>query len=214
MKRKDILAAVADLASDDTARRQASIALLESIPQGFLEDHPLPKKNVAPYIPKLAQLLESDVPLVIKKWCAQLIGESGIQSPELLNTLIHALEINDDVVLVSAIWPIAEYREKAISAVDALVRHTAHSNRDVRWRAVWALKAIRPAGKEYAELFAKLFGDVDYLVRGYAVLGFIAVARPSPWAIAQLQRAAQDEDEMPRLHAQRALEQWASEGLG
>jgi len=214
MKRKDVLAALADLAGEDPAGRQAAIAVLESMPRGFLEDHLLPRKKVAPYIPKLAQLLGADVPTIIKKWCAQLIGESGIQSAELLDSLIRALKIKDDGVLVSAIWPIAGYREKAMPAVNALVRHTAHPNREVRWRAVWALEAIRPVGQHYAEMFAKLFDDGDYLVRGYAVLGFISVATPSPWAIAQLKRAAKDEDDMPRIHAQRALKQWAKEGRG
>jgi HEAT repeat protein len=131
-----------------------------------------------------------------------------------LDSLVRALEIKDDRVLVSAIWPIANYLGKATVAVDALVHHTANPNREVRWRAVWALERIRPVGQHYAELFAKLFDDGDYLVRGYAVLGFIAVATPSPWAITQLQRAAQDVDDMPRIHAQRALEQWENDGRG
>jgi HEAT repeat protein len=214
MKRKDVLAAVADLAGGDTARRQAAIAVLESIPLGFLEDHPLPRKKVAPCIPRLARLLGADVPIVIKKWCAQLIGESGIQSPELLDSLIPALETKDDGVLVSAIWAIGEYRAKGTAAIDALIRHTGHPNREVRWRAVWAIEAIRPRGQHYAEVFAKLFDDGDSLVRGYAVLGFISAATPSPWAVAQLQRAATDADDMPRIHAQRALEQWATESRG
>jgi hypothetical protein len=87
MKRGDVLAAIADLTGDDPARRESAIGVLEAIPRGFLEDHPLPRKKVAPYIPRLAQSLGSDVPVVIKKWCAQLIGESGIQSPELLDLM-------------------------------------------------------------------------------------------------------------------------------
>jgi len=214
MKRANVLAAIADLTGDDPARRESAIRTLEAIPRGFLEDHPLPPKKVAPYIPRLAQLLGSDVPVVIKKWCAQLIGESGIQSPELLDSLIRALDMKDDGVLVSAVWAIGEYRAKGMAAIDALMRHTAHPNREVRWRAVWAIETIRPVGQRYAELFAKLFDDGDYLVRGYAVLGFISAASPSPWAVAQLQRAANDVDVMPRNHAQRALEQWAKEGRG
>ena len=77
MKRGDVLAAIADLTGDDPARRKSAISVLEAIPPGFLEDHPLPRKKVAPYIPRLAQLLGSDVQVVIKKWCAQLIGDSG-----------------------------------------------------------------------------------------------------------------------------------------
>jgi HEAT repeat protein len=214
MKRKDVLAALADLAGEDPARRQVGIAVMESMPPGFLEDHPLPKKKVAPYISKLAHLLGADVPTIIKKWCAQLIGESGIQSAEHLDSLIRALEIKDDGVLVSVVWAIGEYRAKGSAAVDALVRHTDHPNREVRWRAVWAIEAIRPRGQQYAEVFAKLFDDGDALVRGYAVLGFISAATPSPWAVAQLQRAATDADDMPRIHAQRALEQWATVGRG
>lgn len=214
MKRKDVLAALADLAGDDKTQRQAAITVLESMPLGFLEDHPLPRKKVAPFIPRLARLLEADVPIVIKKWCAQLIGESGIQSVELLNSLIRALEIKDDGVLASAIWAIGEYRAKGSAAVDALISHTGHPNREVRWRAVWAIESIRPRGQEYAEVFARLFDDNDALVRGYAVLGFISAATPSPWAVAQLRRAATDVDDMPRIHAQRALEQWATEGRG
>jgi hypothetical protein len=212
MKRGDILAAIADLTGDDTARRESAIGVLEAIPRGFLEDHPLPRKKVAPYIPRLAQFLGSEVPVVIKKWCAQLIGESGIQSPELLDSLIGALRINDDGLLVSALWAIGEYRAKGKAALDAVVRHMTSRNREVRWRAVWAIVEMRPVGQQYAELFANLFGDPDYLVRGYAVLGFISAATPSAWALAQLQRAARDEDNMPRIHAQRALEQWAREG--
>jgi HEAT repeat protein len=214
MKRGDVLAAIADLTADDPARRESAISVLEAIPRGFLEDHPLPRKKVAPYIPRLAELLGSDVPVVIKKWCAQLIAESGIQSPELLNSLIGVLRINDDGVLMSALWAIGEYRAKGITALDAVARHTTNPNREVRWRAVWAIREMRPIGQQYAELFANLFGDPDYLVRGYAVLGFISAASASAWAIGQLQRAAGDEDEMPRLHAQRALEQWAREGSG
>jgi HEAT repeat protein len=214
MKRGDVLAALADLASDETLRRQAAIGVLEAMPKGFLEDHPLPRKKVAPYVPQLGQLLGSDVPAVVKRWCAQLIGESGVQSLEILESLIGALETNDDGVLVSALWAIGGYRAKARAALAALVRHTAHPNREVRWRAVWALEAIRPVGQQYAEVFAKLFDDGDYLVRGYAVLGFVSAASPSRWAVAQLQRAAKDNDDMPRIHAQRALEQWAKEGLG
>lgn len=212
MKQKDVLAAFADLAGDNSAKCQAAVAVLESLPIGFLEDHRLPRKKVAPYIPRLAELLETDVPLIIKKWCAQLLGESGIQSPELLKSLVRTLETNDDGVLVAAIWAIGEYRAKGIAAVDALIRHTAHPSRDVRWRAVWALEAIRPRGQHYAEVFAKLFDDSDSLVRGYAVLGFVSAATPSSWAVAQLQRAATDEDDMPRIHAQSALQEWASTG--
>src|SRR5262245_43765106 len=72
MKRGDVLAAIADLTGDDPVRRESAIGVLEAMPRGFLEDHPLPRKKVAPYIPRLAQLLGSDVPVVIKKWCAQL----------------------------------------------------------------------------------------------------------------------------------------------
>jgi hypothetical protein len=134
MKRGDVLAGIADLTGDDPARREFAIGLLEAIPKGFLEDHPLPRKKVAPYIPRLAQLLGSDVPVVIKRWCAQLIGESGIQSPEILDALLGAL-------------------------------------------------------------------------------GNSSAAAPSAWAVAQLQRAAKAVDDMPRIHAQRALEQWAREGF-
>jgi HEAT repeat protein len=212
MKRGDVLAAIADLTGDDVARRQSAIGVLEAMPQGFLEDHPLPRKKLARYVPRLAPLLRSDVPVDAKKWCAQLIGESGIQSPEILDSLVSALELKDDGVLVSTLWAIGQYRVDGTAAVDALIRHSRHPNREVRWRAVWALQQIHPAGQQYAEVFAKLFDDCDYLVRGYAVLGFISAATPSPWAVAQLQRAAKDEDEMPRIHAQRALELWPKEG--
>jgi HEAT repeat protein len=214
MKLGDILAGIADLASDDARRRQSAIGVLEAIPRGFLEDHPLPRKKVAPYMPRLAQLLGSDVPIVVKKWCAQLIGESRIQSAEILDSLIGALQIKDDGVLVSALWAIGEYRANGKAALEAVIRHTRNPNREVRWRAVWAIAEMRPVGKQYAELFAKLFDDGDYLVRGYAVLGFISAATPSQWAVAQLQRASRDNHDMPRIHAQRALEQWAKEGRG
>ncbi len=212
MNRGDVLAAIADLTGDDPGRRESAIRVLEAIPRGFLEDHPLPRKKVAHCIPRLAELLASDVPVVIKEWCAQLIGESGIQSPEILDSLIGALRIDDDGVLASVLWAIGEYRAKGRKALDAVARQTTNRNREVRWRAVWAIGEMRPVGQQYAELFAKLFDDPDYLVRGYAVLGFISAATPSTWAVAQLQRAASDEDDMPRLHAQGALEQWAKEG--
>jgi HEAT repeat protein len=214
MKRRDVLAAIADLTGDDPARREFAIGLLEAIPKGFLEDHPLPRKKVAPYIPRLAQLLGSDIPDVIKRWCAQLIGESGIQSPEVLDALLGALGNNDDGVLVSALWAIGQYRAKGKAALDAVARQTTNRHREVRWRAVWAIVEMRPIGNQYAELFANLFDDPDSLVRGYAVLGFISAAAPSAWAVAQLQRAAKDVDDMPRIHAQRALEQWPREGSG
>jgi HEAT repeat protein len=214
MKRGDVLAAIADLTGDDPARHESAIGVLEAIPRGFLEDHPLPRKKVAPYIPRLVELLGSDVPVVIKKWCAQLIGESGIQSPEILDALIGALRINDDGVLVSALWAIGEYRAKGKAALDSVARHTTNCNREVRWRAVWAIVEMKPIGQQYAELFANLFDDSDCLVRGYAVLGFISAATPSAWAVAQLQRAAKDVDDMARIHAQRALEEWAKEGRG
>ena len=204
MKRGDVLAAIAELTGNDPALRDSAIAVLEAIPRGYLEDHPLPRKKVVPYIPRLAELLGSDVPVVIKQWCAQLIGESGIQSPEILNSLISALGINDGGVLVSALWAIGEYRAKGKAALDAVARHTTNRNREVRWRAVWTIVEMRPVGQQYAELFANLFDDPDYLVRGYAVLGFIVAATPSAWAVAQLQRAAKDGDDMPRIHAQRA----------
>jgi HEAT repeat protein len=214
MELGDVLAAVADLAGDDTARRQTAIGVLEAMPRGFLEDYPLPRKEVAPHIPRLAQSLTSDAPTVVKKWCAQLMGESGIQSPELLDSLICALESEDDGVLVSALWAVGKYWANGTPTVGALIRLLAHPNRDVRWRAVWALAQVRPTGQHYAEVFAKLFEDGDHRVRGYAVLGLISAATPSPWAVAQLQRAARDEDDMPRLHAQRALEQWEKERRG
>jgi HEAT repeat protein len=214
MKRGDILAAIADLTGDDPARRQSAIGVLESIPQGFLEDHPLPQKQVAPYVPRLARLLVSDVPAIIKKWCAQVIGESRIQSPDILESLIQALEIQDDGVLMTALWAIGEYRKEGEAAIKAVIRHTENPNREVRWRAVWAIVQMRPSGQRVAELFAELFNDDDPRVRGYAVLGFISAAVPSPWAVAQLQRAASDEDRMARAHAQRALEHWAKEGCG
>ena len=214
MKRGDVLAAIADLTGDDPSRRESAIGLLETIPQGFLEDHPLPRKTVAPYIPRLAQLLGSDAPVVIKKWCAQFIGESGIQSPEILDALIGAFDNNDDGVLVPALWAIGQYREKGKAALDAVAHQTTNRNREARWRAVWAIVEMRPIGQQYAELFTNLFDDPDYLVRGYAVLGFISAAAPSAWAVAQLQRQARDVDDMPRIHAQRALEQWEREGCG
>lgn len=209
-----LLAAIAELISDDAARRQSAIGVLETIPQGFLEDHPLPRKKLAPYVPRLAQLLGSDVPIVVKKWCAKLVGESRIQSAEILDSLIGALGAGDDGVLVSVLWAIGKFRNKGMAAVDAIIRHTANPNREVRWRAVWALVEIRPVGQQYAELFARLFDDGDHLVRGYAVLGFISAATPSPWAVAQLRRAAKDAEDMPRMHAQGALGQWAREGRG
>lgn len=95
MKRGDILAAIADLTGDDPARRESAIRVLEAMPRGFLEDHPLPLAKVEPFAARLAQLLRTDVPLVIKKWCTQLIGESGVQSPEVLDSLIGALEANE-----------------------------------------------------------------------------------------------------------------------
>jgi HEAT repeat protein len=214
MKHGDVLAAIADLTGADVARRQAAIRALEAMPRGHLEDHPLPRKKVAPYVPRLARLLGSDVPSPVKKWCAQLVGESGITSPETLSALIRALENKDDDVLVSAIWAIGEYGPGGTSAVAALVPLTRHATREVRWRAVWALTRARPKGQQYAEVFAKLFADEDYLVRGYAVIGFASAATPSSWAVAQLERAAKDVHDMPRIHAQRALEQWASERRG
>lgn len=214
IKRADILAAVAHLAGDDPALQQSAINLLEAIPRGWLEDHPLPRKKVLPYIQRLAQLLDSDVPASVKEWCVQLIGESGIQSPEILDSLILVLRSNDDDILQSALWAIGEYRTKGRAALDAVVLHTANPNRNVRWRAVWAMERMRPTGQRYAELFATMFGDADYLVRGYAVLGFISAATPTPWAIAQLERAARDQDPMARTHAQRALELWANKGCG
>ncbi len=210
--RDDVLAAVANLAGDDSARRQSAVTVLQSLPRGYFEDHPIPVENLVPVVPKLAHLIEADVPPIIKKWCAYFIGHSGMQSAELLEVLIRALEIDDDRALISVIWAIGEYRAQGVAAVDALVRHTGNSNLEVRWRAVWAIKTIGPRGQQYAEMFAKLFEDGAYLVRGYAVLGFITAATPSPWAVAQLQRAAADTDEMPRIHAQRALEKWATEG--
>ena len=186
MKRGDVLAAIADLTGADPSRRESAIGLLEAIPQGFLEDHPLPGKKVTPYIPRLAQLLGSAVPVVIKKWCAQLIGESRIQSPEILDALIGAIDNNDDGVLVPALWAIGQYRAKGKAALDAVARQTTNRNREVRWRAVWAIVEMRPIGQQYAELFTNLFDDPDYLVRGYAVLGFISAAAPSAWAVAQL----------------------------
>jgi HEAT repeat protein len=211
MTPEDVLAAIAELTGDDSARHESAIGVLEAIPRGFLEDHPLPRKKVAPYIPRLAQLLDSDVPVVIKKWCAQLIGESGIQSPKVLDALIGALRTDDDGVLVSALWAIGQYRAKGKAALDAVARQTTNRNREVRWRAVWAIVEMRPLGQQYAELFANLFDDHDHLVRGYAVLGFISAATPSAWAVAQLRRAATDVDDMPRIHAQRALEQWGKQ---
>lgn len=115
---------------------------------------------------------------------------------------------------MSTLWAIGEFQSKGVLAADTILRHTTNPNREVRWRAVWALQEIRATGQKYAELFARLFDDPDHLVRGYAVLGFIRAVTPSPWAVAQLQRAAKDEDEMPRYHAQYALEEWAREGRG
>lgn len=210
--REDVLAVVAGLAGDDSAKRQSAVTVLQSLPRGYFEDQPIPVENLVPVVPRLAHLIEADVPAVIKEWCAYFIGHSGMQSAELLEALIRALEIDDDRALISVIWAIGEYRAQGLPAVDALVRHTGNPNIEVRWRAVWAITAIGPRGKQYAEMFAKLFEDGSYLVRGYAVLGFITAATPSPWAVAQLQRAAADTDEMPRIHAQRALEKWATEG--
>jgi HEAT repeat protein len=212
MKRGDVLAAIADLTGDDVARRQAAVRVLEAMPRGFLEDHPLPRKKVAPYVPRLGRLLASDVPNPVKKWCAQLVGESGILSAETLSALVGALENKDDEVLVSTIWAIGAYGPGGSPAVDALILHTRHPNREVRWRAVWALSRIRPKGQRYAEGFAKLFADEDHLACGYAVIGFASAATPSSWAVAQLERAAKDVHDMPRIHARRTLEQWANEG--
>src|SRR5262245_52570109 len=92
MKRGEVLAAIADLTGDDPGRRRSATDVLEAMPQELLEDPPLPRKKVAAYAPRLAQLLGSDVPIPVKKWCAQLIGESGIQSPEILDSLIGALQ--------------------------------------------------------------------------------------------------------------------------
>jgi HEAT repeat protein len=122
--------------------------------------------------------------------------------------------LSDDRVLVSALWAIGRYQAKGKAALEAVARQTTNRNREVRWRAVWAIVEMRPIGQQSAELFANLFDDPDHLVRGYAVLGFISAAAPSAWAVAQLQRAAKDVDDMPRIHAQRALEQWAREGFG
>jgi hypothetical protein len=214
MKRQELIAAIADLAGTDESRRSEAIAKLEALPLGFLEDHPVPKKQVAPYLPRLAGLLSSAVPPRAKGWCAQLIGESGVRSPELLAALNGALADRATEVLLPTIWAVGEYGPRARSAVDALAEHVVHSNREVRWRAVWALERIRPTGQTYAEIFAGLFADPDATVRGYAVLGFIAAAPRSPWAVAQLKRAPSDHDDMPRIHAQRALEQWTAEGSG
>jgi HEAT repeat protein len=150
----------------------------------------------------------------VRGWCAQLIGESGLRSPELLVALIGALSDGTAEVLLPAIWAIGEYRRDAHSAIGALTKYISHANREIRWRAVWALERIRPTGQEYAEVFAGLFADPDATVRGYAVLGFIAAAPHSPWAIAQLKQAINDPDDMPRIHAQRALEEWAAQGSG
>jgi HEAT repeat protein len=212
MKRKELIAVIADLVATDESRRGDAIAKLEALPNGFMEEHPLPKKQVAPYIPHLARLLGSDVQPSVKGWCAQLIGESGIQSPELLNALTGTLADGNANVLLPTIWAIGEYGQGARSAADALTEHICSPNREIRWRAVWALERLRLTGQKYAEMFAGLFADADGTVRGYAVLGFIAAAPHSPWAVAQLKRAAEDPDGMPRIHAQRALEQWAAEG--
>lgn len=208
MKTSELLAIVADLAAGDVNLQAAAVSKLEALPVGYLEDRPLSKKKVAPYLPRIASLMHSNCANPIKEWCAQIIGESGVLSDENFTALFTTLTSDNADVLKTAIWAIAAYGKKASPAIEKLFELTSHPDPQVRWRAVSTLVDIVPQGTESAERFAGLLDDSERLVRGYAVIGFVKTATPSPWAIEQLTRAAKDEDEMPRLHAEQAIRRW------
>lgn len=208
MKRKEIVAAVADLASDDPEKRLSAVQRLGTLPLGHLEDHPLPKSQVKEHLPGLAKLLLSKCSDLEKEWCAQLIGESGVEDVKYLPALIHVLDSKHDRTLMCAIWAIGTFKSKAAAATEALLKLTAHTNRDVRWRAVWALGEIEPSERAVSERCISLFDDSELVVREHAVRAFIATAEPSQWAIQQLARFVNGSESNQRFHAPLAVERW------
>jgi HEAT repeat protein len=208
MTRAEVLSIVAELTSDDIESQSAAVSKLENLPIGYFEDHPLPRKKVAPFLPQLASLLKTTCSDSVKEWCAQLLGESGLRNDENLDALIAGLGSDRAGVLMSAIWAIGSYGQMAVPAIEKLFDLASHAEPQVRWRAVWALTEIAPSGIETAKRFADYFNDSERLVRGYAVIGFVKTAPASRWAIEQLEPFAKDNDDMPRLHAEEAIKRW------
>lgn len=208
MKRKYIIKAIADLTSDDPEVQNAATWVLEAIPDGYLEDHPIPRKPVAAYIPKLCAIVERDVSMKIKMWCLQIIGESRIQSPEVFAALMHALALQDEHVLATAIWAVGEFGRKAETATYPLMALASHRSPHVRWRAIYEVYHIGYRGSDFVELCATALDDESITVREHAAFVFQAIADKSEWSVSLMQRYANDRDDIVRHHARSLLQKW------
>lgn len=211
IKRKYIIKAIADLTSDDPAVQNAATWVLEGIPDGYLEDHPIPRKPVAAYIPKLCAIVERDVSMKIKMWCLQIIGESRIQSPEVFAALMHALESQDEHVLATAIWAVGEFGRKAESAIYPLMALASHPSPQVRWRAIYEVYQIGYRGSDFVKLCVTALNDEAITVREHAAFVFQAIAVKSEWSVSIMQRYANDSDDIVRHHARTLLQKWNAE---
>lgn len=196
------------LAGSDEQLRQEAAQWFESLPQGHLEDHPIPHKHLMASRDNLGVALRTSKSNSVRVWCAQMLANLRGKACDQLPMLIELLSDNSPDVVVASIWAIGNMQRHAIKAVPALLSQLQNRQRDIRWRVHWALAEIAPRGCEVEHFLARSFDDDDPLVRGYAVLGFIGIADRSEWAREQLLRVADDNDAMPREHARNALRDW------
>lgn len=210
MKRSELLEVAMSLVEEDAQKRETAVHRLDSLPLGFLEDHPLPKAKIKPILPKLAETLNSTNSERVREWCAQLLGEAHVGSPEYVPALTRALDSKGTRTLISVIWALGDLAEHAAPAVSKLAPLLKHHFPEVRWRVAWAIERIGQSEAPLTLELASLFQDSDPLVRGYAVLAFAKLAPRTEATKSQLMAAAGDLHAFPRMHAEAALRQWTT----
>jgi hypothetical protein len=202
---KDVIAWVQDLCGQDRNARHRAAERLDELPEGWFEDHSLPRTRVGPVVGRLAEVLAMDESPLVQEWCAAILAEVPSDAPVVVAALRRALGRASDAVAATIVYALGSLGASAASAVPELAAAAAHPSAEVRWRVAWALDYMKATGPEVAEAVRPLLTDERGTARGYAASAYARAVEYRTECLQALTPLLADPDPFPRAEAAKAL---------
>jgi HEAT repeat protein len=202
---KDVVSLIEQLAGEDRPARAASARTLDALPQGWFEDHLLPRRRVAPLVSRLAQTLLTDSDPLVKQLCAEVIAEVPVSSPAVVVALQECLLNPKPRTVVAAVYALGTLGEAAAAAIPTLLGTVAHPSIEVRWRVAWALDKMGASGRAVVDAIRPLIAEDHPTARGYAVSVFAKAADGDLVVLEELRPLLKDSDAFVRTEATKGL---------
>jgi HEAT repeat protein len=193
------------LCGDDPRVRLEAAERLEALPRGWLEDHPLPRKKIAPLADRLARGVAGENSPLVREWCAQILAEVPSAKPEVVAALAWGLKQDDPSLLTVVVYAVGELGQDALATLPDLLRCAAHPDDEVRWRVAWALDRIGGMDQSAATTLRQMLRDGNPLVRGYAARAYAKSVNHAAHLLAELRPLLADSESFPRAEAERAM---------